>query len=84
MIVLFFDRIFTGAPNITGSFCLDMRAPHALTGVFYYGGDAFTGYESRWHSPYAFMDSSRVSKEYKSVTEIRVKSIISNGYIKLF
>ena len=87
---LFFDRISPGAPKITGILDLMLKWNDGLyTKAFSKsrrtGGVAFNG---NYHGPYFYyidMDSSCCSSQYNnSVNEIRVKSIISNGYIKLF
>ena len=93
---LFFDRIYTGAPNITGSFGFanlgnSTYTVHYTTGVFEkinnspYNKFNMGGYKSNnGNHDHVGINLSRSSTEYNTINEIRVKSIISNGYIKLF
>ena len=84
MIVLFFDRIYTGAPNITGR--VGLRWYNWANGAFYttYTGDGYSTSIWSGEDRRGDIDTSRISKEYSNINEVRVKSIISKGYIKLF
>ena len=85
---LFFDRIYTGAPNITGSWGHMHRQVSYTNGC--YIADVFQSYTSsvhglNWNNWNCYFDSSRVSNQYQnSVNEIRMKNITSKGFIKLF
>ena len=87
MIVLFFDRISPGAPNITGSFYWNGYGVNVgVEGAFKLGAKQrydFKGSEGGGYYP--ILDTSLQSAEYKNnLTEVRTKGIISKGYIKLF
>ena len=92
MFVFIFDRIYTGAPNITGEIDTGAVFRYAyyagLNGCYYtkYQPNDFasgSGHKS-WRGVQPNFDSSRISKEYNSTTEIRVKSLICKALLKLF
>ena len=81
---LFFDRIFTGAPNITGG-CGYSYASQNTYGAFYSSTNVQTGHPAAGGDPTVHLNISRSSGEYMdTVNEIRVKSVTSKGFIKLF
>ena len=81
---LFFDRIYTGAPNITGHCSANGSYDAWASGAFKVAYNGTHEWNAASAGQYLDLNASRVSNEYKSINEIRVKSIISNGYIKLF
>ena len=88
---LFFDRIYTGAPNITGSFRNDGAI---LYNGFADGAFIVSDYNQRYcnqntnaeyRNKFWRLDVSVLSSQYQNgLSEIRVKSTITEGYIKLF
>ncbi len=74
----------SGVPNLWGH----VWAQDDTTGVdgaFKYVGDG--RYNWRGTNPAGFLqsfDASRCSNQYQNISEVRVKSIISNGYIRLY
>ena len=87
---LFFDRIFTGAPNITGEVGVQGpdSNPNHTKGFCYtiFNGHVDSGSSGGNHYINRLgLDNSRISSIYQdNLNEIRVKSVTSKGFIKLF
>ena len=81
---LFFDRIYTGAPNITGHSSDNGTYRSNMSGAFSSAINRTLESNNYWGGQNLNLNASRISSEYSDINEVRVKSIISKGYIKLF
>ena len=87
----------SGVPNVTGQVGGDHgnRSWGFANAPIYQGSGCIQGYNTGESLDYPGnnrnyyfngfnIDNNRISSEYQSINEVRVKSIISNGYIKLY
>ena len=78
----------SGVPNVSGSIYVAPRGWYwpESNGCFYnVGGGSGEGRVFGDYQSYIYgLNSNRSSLEYQSINEVRVKSIISIGFIKLY
>ena len=75
----------SGVPNVTG-YLNEFDDFISIGGSFYRPGGGQTSLynsESTYNTNIHF-SSNRSSNQYQNISEVRVKSIISNGYIRIF
>ena len=73
----------SGVPNVTGRFKAGENNSFA-EGCFRMNDGHWSGGDGDRYVPIFDFSSNRSSNQYQSINEVRVKSIISNGYIKLY
>ena len=74
----------SGVPNVTGYTDLAAKVWWA-SGIIKYHGSENDGVGGGGYGPEGFdIDLSISSNQYQSINEVRVKSIISIGFIKLY
>ena len=73
----------SGVPNVTGHFNAGENNSFA-GGCFYMNGWQHLAGDGAYGSPTFYFQPTRSSNQYQSINEVRVKSIISIGFIKLY
>ena len=74
----------SGVPNVSGSISVECGV-NTRTGAFYSSRSSPRGSITGNQDDYININNSRSSSQYQNnLNEVRVKSIISNGYIRIF